>query len=130
MSEYKRLTKDEKEIIARIKADMAAGRDTVLSWGESHIPMNAILRRAELEDDIENGLRPKLPCRVGDTVWAVKERNDWYFVESVIVTGFEVRMDSIKILSEIPEFPICLCGTYLTKSQAEAKLKELKGEKQ
>ena len=87
-----------------------------------------INRLAELEDKIENGTLFELPCKVGDTVWYIKNYGfGRYKVEDMKVAGFNFSQY---------ESTIWVVGTYeeesshiyKTKAEAEAKLKELRGE--
>lgn len=125
MSEYKRLTKRNGDTVA------------IICEGDLFDKcVEAFHRLAELEDDIENGLRPKLPCKVGDIVYRLhlpaKEIKEWE-VLNVVITKKTVSFDLGHTGTEDYAFFYDYeFGTYyfLDKSQAEAKLKELKGEKQ
>ena len=109
------------------------------------------LRLAELEDKIENGTLVELPCKVGDTVYEIckdcsncshfKETGWEYdcwcdFDDEEHKTMFEVdgdndciyRIDEIKFeYNSIAKFGK---SVFLTKPEAEARLKELKGERE
>lgn len=119
-----RLTRDEKEIINRIKADQKAMRDTILSWRESHIPMNAILRRAELEDKLESGELVELPKDKWCITRSGRNKKEYnYLVEHQVPYAefwgnkWHIGMTPIKWREIIEK--------YDTKKQAEARLKEL-----
>jgi hypothetical protein len=121
MSEYKRLTER---------------RETPLvmsMWGGSSRDLRVYNRLAELENKIEQGTLIELPCKVGDTVYAVKKkalRTHWdehrYIVDD---------WDEWKVC-ELP-FSLTLweCGGilgkdyYLTREEAEKRLLELQGDK-
>ena len=88
----------------------------------------AFNRLAELEDKIEAGTLVKLPCKVGDIVYYI------WLNESVSSSTIEV----IKIRENTITFDTASGITYLlehlgqtvflTKEEAEAKLKEVRGE--
>ena len=122
--------------------------------GKSDPPIaNCIVRRAlrcinkllkevepyrEYEDLEEQGLLLRLPCKVGDTVYEVQElrkRIQPYTIISIHVSkcgflvGWEIK-DGKGIYSCINGFCDDAIGktVFLTKEEAEAKLKELEGE--
>lgn len=68
------------------------------------------------------------PCKRGDIVYAVKWQcqDDRYYVEPVECVGFKVLGDKISVLSAVTEFPVYLCGTFVTEEEA---LKYMEGEK-
>ena len=138
MSEYKRLTnKDWKEnydIFEDVCCDACAE-----DCGECERNFNALVRLAELEDKIENGMLIELPCKLGDTVYYIeyfcnangcsndeqasccgctemlkRERNKQTYVIS------EKKFE-LKDLSKINK------TLYITQESAEAKIKELQG---
>ena len=92
----------------------------------------AIDKLAELEDEMENGTLIKLPCKVGDKVYF----NTWVGgvnvgIQEHQVIGFNLSVISKRKQSVVStELPISDFGktVFLTKEEAEAKLKELKGE--
>lgn len=135
MKEYKRLTKKDRHEAKFDCIDQNKKR--------------AILKRLwEIENQIENGTLIELPCKINDIVYEVCEKpNNNPFVklpsEFFIV---EHRMGDIK-MTMIGEKPIFAMFTFnkefgvmawsgehigtqlfLTKSEAEARLRELKGE--
>lgn len=95
------------------------------------IGMNAINELAALKAKIESGTLIELPCRIGDTVYAVhyNQAADYGEIKAVTCTGFSVDADKIRAKSSVTAFPISLAGTYLTKSEAKRRLKELGGNK-
>ena len=126
MSEYKRLTGINEEGVA-------------LPINGTKYPLDddtekCLERLAELEDKIESGTLVEIPCKVGDTI---------YFIDKVSVGKWEVLKGEVLIVligsdnrvqinyynDEGISFLIWNGkNCYLTKSQAEARLKELKGE--
>ena len=88
---------------------------------------NAIERLAELEDDLESGKMIKLPCKVGDTVFLMaKAKENLYYGDYFTVE--KIGFDKLGFYVET-EWGIFRKGNiFLTKAEAEAKLKELKGE--
>ena len=92
------------------------------------------IRLAKYEDLEEQGLLLRLLCKVGDTAWYVEEDDDDYPIEIQIVR-IEIRGGYILYYAK-EKYD---CGTYeldsydfgktvfLTKSEAEEKLRELEG---
>lgn len=89
----------------------------------------------EYEDLEEQGLLLKLPCKVGDTVWFVGNKfvND-YEIRRFIVG--EIGIDAIQVAKTIRgtdywnSFSIDDIGktVFLTKEEAEQKLKEMEND--
>ena len=83
----------------------------------------------------EQGRLIKLPCKVGDTVWKVEERLEHIYIERLVIDRIEVNDNYIyyfaneKITGESVIWDNCDFSktVFLTKSEAEAKLKELRG---
>ena len=92
----------------------------------------------EYEDLEEQGLLLRLPCKVGDTVWYVDDDDDDYPIKLGIDTI--LRNDNKNICYYAYAHDDAYYGKFgfidsdfgktifLTKSEAEAKLKELRGE--
>lgn len=95
----------------------------------------AMEKLADYEDAEEQGRLIKLPCKVGDTVYAIGFNNKPIIYESVVLRilitekeiVFNVKIDEFGINSQLKQ---SMFGktVFLTKSEAEAKLKELRGE--
>ena len=98
---------------------------------------------AEYENLEEQGRLIKLPCKVGDTVWqimvvGVQGKNIKYGIFKAVVTKISVDYQMNFLLSTITEdeeryrnevTSTAIGDTmFFTKSEAEAKLKELRGE--
>lgn len=83
----------------------------------------------EYEDLEEQGRLVKLPCKVGDTVYYIKNEN---ILNELIVYSFDIRplqhfvCDDSGTRLNFNQFGKTV---FLTKSEAEAKLKELRGNK-
>ena len=93
---------------------------------------NAIEYLAELEDKIENGTLIELPCKVGDKVYFETWEDNGSTsigVQGHTVTGFEINfiINGRYGNTYIPTRAVGI-DVFLTKAEAEAKLKELKGE--
>lgn len=89
----------------------------------------------EYEDLEEQGRLIKLPCKVGDTVYAIGFNNNKPIIyESVVLSvlitekeiAFNVKVDEFEINSQLKQSMFDKT-VFLTKSEAEAKLKELRG---
>lgn len=102
----------------------------------------ALDKLAEYENLEEQGRLIKLPCKVGDTVWqimvvGVQGKNIKYGIFKAIVTKISVDYQMNFLLSTITEdekryrnevTSTAIGDTmFFTKSEAEAKLKELRG---
>lgn len=89
----------------------------------------------EYEDLEEQGRLVKLPCKVGDTVWKVEEGLEHTYIEQLVIDRIEVNDSYIyyfadeKITGESVILDDCDFSktVFLTESEAEAKLKELRG---
>lgn len=85
----------------------------------------------EYEDLEEQGLLLKLPCKVGDTVYAIGFNNKPVVYESVVLSilitekeiVFNVKVDEFEINSQLKQ---SMFGktVFLTQEEAEAKLNE------
>lgn len=82
----------------------------------------------------EQGRLLKLPCKVGDTVYAIGFNNNKPIIyESVVLSilitekeiAFNVKVDEFEINSQLKQSMFDKT-VFLTKSEAEAKLKELR----
>lgn len=89
----------------------------------------------EYEDLEEQGRLVILPCKVGDTVYAIGFNNNKPIIyESVVLSilitekeiAFNVKVDEFGINSKLKQSMFDKT-VFLAKSEAEAKLKELKG---
>lgn len=137
MSEYKRLTKKDRYghwyTDTKINDRFMWSKDgKVWERDLSHYAFDgeAIDRLAELEDKIENGTLVETPCKVGDTVYEVFKEHKPPFIqettiEKIVITekGFKLRLSR----NSVYETAISSLGrtVFLTKSEAETKLKEL-----
>ena len=89
----------------------------------------------EYEDLEEQGRLVILPCKIGDTVWKVEEGLEHTYIEQLVIDRIEVNDSYIyyfadeKITGESVILDDCDFSktVFLTKSKAEAKLKELRG---
>lgn len=95
---------------------------------------NVLQKLTEYEDLEEQGRLIKLPCKVGDTVYAIGFNNKPIIYESVVLSvlitekeiAFNVKVDEFEINSQLKQSMFDKT-VFLTKSEAEAKLKELRG---
>ena len=94
-----------------------------------------IEKLAAYEDAEEQGLLLKLPCKVGDTVYAIGFINKPVVYESVVLSilitekeiVFNVKVDEFEINSQLKQ---SMFGktVFLTQSEAEQKLKEMESD--
>lgn len=90
----------------------------------------------EYEDLEEQGRLLKLPCKVGDTVYCIENKEIYTCTVGIISisknNGVWVEINFPKEMPDIVaiEYNLDDIGktVFLTKSEAEAKLKELRGE--
>lgn len=103
---------------------------------EYNDPMYRQLQK--LEDAIENGTLIELPCKVGDTVWFVYEtENNTMFIDKGIIQGFSYDEAGVwfratyECLSSYWHTALSIGETvFLTKTEAEARVKELQGDRE
>ena len=111
-------------------------------WENCKTIDDVIDKLADYEDLEEQGRLVKLPCKVGDTVWqimvvGVQGKNIKYGIFKAVVTTISVDYQMNFLLSTITEdeerYRNEVTSTaigetmFFTKSEAEAKLKELRG---
>lgn len=86
------------------------------------------IRLAELEDKIENGTLVELPCKVGDTVFIIaKQGMDIYSVEKTTIVAFWSNPTDNRVYP-IDASGITLNEIFISRAEAEKRLKELRGE--
>jgi hypothetical protein len=128
MKDYNRLTT---RVGNSVSVKATSSNDNKSIW-------NAIERLAELEDKIEQGKMLELPCKVGDTVW------------EIFYSKYEERILELEVTQIVMHETIsyrcktktrCLYSygwvknedfgktVFLTKAEAEQKLKQLQGDK-
>lgn len=102
--------------------------------------IDAVYRKLKDYEDLEEqGRLIKLPCKVGDTVYYFeggyyKNIKNWKIVP-IKVTEFNIKVNRsgklmpLAMIANGTRYPISSIGktVFLTKSEAEAKLKELRG---
>lgn len=101
--------------------------------------LNLATKLKEYEDLEEQSRLIKLPCKVGDTVYYFeggyyKNIKNWKIVP-IKVTEFNIKVNRsgklmpLAMIANGTRYPISSIGktVFLTKSEAEAKLKELRG---
>ncbi len=119
MKEYKRFTERAGN---GISVKETSTNDNKSIW-------NAIERLAELEDKIEQGKMLELPCKVGDRIWIIQGNN--IFGRKVrkieLYHTFVIQTCDKTGWKELESFYEQEFNTtwFLTKAEAEAKLKEL-----
>jgi hypothetical protein len=131
---YERLTKRNRRGFANFKN--CNEQDCIEDCGcckHQHEINNRLL---ELEDKIENGTLIELPCKVGDTVFRLDINNRGeLFVEELLITEIKITVDMLRFIvrtkkyAEATLYRNSIGATwFLTKAEAEKKLKELQGE--
>lgn len=98
---------------------------TMSQWGGNPAELELYRKLAELEDKIENGTLVELPYKVGDTVYTVEysySHNQWFVAGHEVA---EISIDKNDIYLK-DYYGVYLCNPFLTKPEAEAKLRELK----
>lgn len=89
--------------------------------------IDAVYRKLKDYEDLEEqGRLIKLPCKIGDKVWHISGRA----IKEDVISGIEYSYDGMFYIWSNED--TWLGGfndiVFLTKSEAEAKLKELRGE--
>lgn len=128
---YKRLTKKNERGFYHYNCTKEEQEDCLLmeNCGECY-GTRVLYRLAELEDKIENGTLIELPCKVGDTIWAIYEfadsENVFYEIYSVRVREIHIRKDDIWLEIQRPFIGKFVSEKiFFTREEAEKKLKEL-----
>lgn len=108
---------------------------TMSQWGGSPAELELYRKLAELEDKIENGTLTELPCNVGDVLYYVNKYETTPRIEENKVHTIEIYecMDglTIRIWTQNGTFYADkMPNVFPTKAEAEAKLKELKGDRE
>lgn len=98
------------------------------------LAIQALEKLKEYQQLEEQGKLVKLPCKVGDAVYAIGFNNKPIIYESVVLRilitkkeiVFNVKVDEFEINSQLKQ---SMFGktVFLTRKEAEAKLKELRG---
>ncbi len=124
------------ERLTKTYSDGTHGASDSLPCGENSYDYKNLLieRLGKFEDLEEQGRFIKLSCKVGDTIWYVNEDDDEYPIELEIDTiSREDNKDTWYCVNDDVygkfEFIDSDFGetVFLTESEAEAKLKELRG---
>ena len=118
MKEYKRLT--EKDGATRVMSQ----------WAGTSNELKIYRRLAELEDKIMNGTLIELPCKVGDRIWAILGNNIFgRKVKSIVIRGdgYTIKTSNTNGWKDLEPYYNAEFGViwFLTKAEAESKLKEL-----
>lgn len=125
------------ERLTKTYSDGSFGVADNLPCGENSYTFKDLLikKLGDYEDLEEQGRLLKLPCKVGDTVYAIGFNNNKPIIyESVVLSilitekeiVFNVKVDEFEINSQLKQSMFDKT-VFLTKSEAEAKLKELRG---
>lgn len=118
------------ERLTKTYSDGSFGVADNLPCGENSYTFKDLLvkKLGEYEDLEEQGRLLKLPCKVGDTVYYINP--DKNTINELVVYGFDIRplqrfvYDYMGARLNFNQFGKTV---FLTKSEAEAKLKELRG---
>lgn len=131
MSEYKRLTKRIDGVAHGYcgrTVDIALSGKYGLKRGCFECS-GIIDHLANLEDKMESAALIELPFNFQDKVWCVEKNQftkEWN-VRQIICAGIELMYGKIKVLEDIVRTH-SLEYVFATKDQAEARLKELRGD--
>ena len=92
---------------------------------------NVLQKLADYEDLEEQGFLLRLPCKLGDTIYSIANDGKIYPVKAIrevrIVNGvLHIICESCRY-SDLVSYDDIGKTIFLTKSEAEAKLKELRG---
>jgi len=117
------------ERLTKTYDDGSFGSADDLSCGENSYDFKDLLinRLGEYEDAEENGLLVRLPLKKGSKVYSVKE--EYTVTEISCFDDFELKFIAKNDYSAI-RFNVKEIGktVFLTKAEAEEKLKEMEGE--
>ena len=90
----------------------------------------------DLENKIENGTLIELPCKVGDALWVInecyihKKEKCSYFIDNLQVETIEFNGRGVLLLCNNGGHYIWNKTVFLTREEAEERLKEKKNEKE
>lgn len=116
------------ERLTKKYSDGTHGASDSLPCGENSYDYKNLLieKLGKYEDLEEQGGFVKLPCKIGDKVWHISGRA----IKEDVISGIEYSYDGMFYIWSNED--TWLGGfndiVFLTKSEAEAKLKELRGE--
>ena len=92
---------------------------------------NVLQKLADYEDLEEQGFLLRLPCKLGDTIYSIANDGKIYPVKATrevrIVNGVLYIICESCRYSDLVSYDDIGKTIFLTKSEAEAKLKELRG---
>lgn len=115
------------DIVANEEMQIIASRGA--TYDDLHNIINHLAEKlCEYEDLEEQGRLPKLPCKVGDTVYYINPNENT--INELVVYSFDIRplqhfaCDYMGARLNFNQFGKTL---FLTREEAEAKLKELRG---
>lgn len=122
MSDYKRLTK---QVFNKVQGC----EDKMTMHGQSLYDLYN--RLAEIEDKIENKTLIELPCKVGDRIWAILGDNIFgRRIKSIVIRseGYMITTSNTNGWKDLEPYNKEEFGIkwFLTKTEAEKKLEELK----
>ena len=127
--EYERLTRRNCAGYVVPAKPMTSGYSNIQATEEELLD-----RLAELEEKIENGTLVELPCKVGDVVYEVFKNHKPPFIqqtriEKIIITDKGLRLKLER--NSAYETSIASLGKtlFLTKTEAEKRLEEMKNER-
>lgn len=109
------------------------GKKYIELLADKELTKKALSRLAELEDKIENGVLAELPYKIGTLVYVI--HTNWETGELDVrmtnVVGYEIMRGELWAKTSIPyrKCYIEIENVFLTKAEAEEKLRELRGEK-
>lgn len=100
-----------------------------VKWEDNY--HNVLQKLADYEDLEEQGFLLRLPCKLGDTIYSIANDGKIYPVKATrevrIVNGvLHIICESCRY-SDLVSYDDIGKTVFLTKSEAEAKLKELRG---
>ena len=128
MKRYNRLTTTQVVNGRNIKTITSKGKVTI---------QDLIDRLYELEDKIENGTLVELPCKVGEIMYEVVEGmpiQEWKIESICFDRAYPKGVIWAERIRDFAHWKFWIedCGTkwFTDKSEAEAKLRELKGERE
>lgn len=98
-------------------------RLTFKNWKELQDQGDVYNRLAELEDKLESGQLVELPCNVGDTVFVLRSgAGSPLHIEEDKIIGFDILQNTVMAHGK---YGHAYSEVFLTKPEAEARLKEL-----
>ena len=107
------------------------GNEILIELSDPDFILEMYDKLAELEDELESGILIKPPCKVGDALYAIMDVDYEYTIVEFRARNIEIGEYGKFYINTPTGYSHRLTfgiNVFTNKAQAEAKLKELKGD--